>query len=244
MSIRKIVLPWTILLSVENFNKLPPYNLLEFRYGDNSTTQFSIFGLIRYTFYTFITQEFFLIVNSISIPRFRHWFRVRSRLSGHCLKNQVFSANRGRTASYPTAPSQIPACVIPAQGSSALLVSYKALKCSLCYSPQWGLLAESSPSCPVQVSFVGYAIPSSPSPCDRRYRLRVHMRWSDSLLLIYPSWQPPFGWTALPLLSKAEEVEGSPKFLILLSLHATLSDPDSPSRISPKRFLMYWLPVR
>src|SRR5664280_2126637 len=29
--------------------------------------------------------------------------------------------NRGRTASYPTAPSQIPACGITAQGSSKLL---------------------------------------------------------------------------------------------------------------------------
>ena len=36
---------------------------------------------------------------------------------------------------------------------------------------------------------------------------------------------------------KAEEVEGPPKFLTLLSLHATLSDPDSPSGISPLRFL-------
>ena len=32
------------------------------------------------------------------------------------------------------------------------------------------------------------------------------------------------------------EMEGSPKFLMLLSLHATLYDPDSPSRISPYRF--------
>jgi len=29
------------------------------------------------------------------------------------------------------------------------------------------------------------------------------------------------------------EVEGSPKFLMLLSLHATLLDPGSPSGISP-----------
>ena len=32
------------------------------------------------------------------------------------------------------------------------------------------------------------------------------------------------------------EAEGSPKFLMLLSLHATLYDPGSPSRISPYRF--------
>ena len=37
--------------------------------------------------------------------------------------------------------------------------------------------------------------------------------------------------------TSCEEAEGSPKFLTLLSLHATLSDPGSPSEISPLRFL-------
>jgi len=37
--------------------------------------------------------------------------------------------------------------------------------------------------------------------------------------------------------TSCEEAEGSPKFLTLLSLHATLSDPGSPSGISPLRFL-------
>ena len=37
--------------------------------------------------------------------------------------------------------------------------------------------------------------------------------------------------------TSCEEAEGSPKFLTLLSLHATLSDPGSSSGISPLRFL-------
>ena len=37
--------------------------------------------------------------------------------------------------------------------------------------------------------------------------------------------------------SDNKEAEGSPKFLMLLSLHATLSDPGSPSGISPLRSL-------
>jgi hypothetical protein len=35
--------------------------------------------------------------------------------------------NRGRTAGYPTAPSQIPACGITAPGSSKLLALHPAL---------------------------------------------------------------------------------------------------------------------
>ena len=34
-----------------------------------------------------------------------------------------FSSHRGRTASYPTAPAQIPACGITAPGSSEILAS-------------------------------------------------------------------------------------------------------------------------
>ena len=38
-----------------------------------------------------------------------------------------FVRNRDRTASYPTALSQFPACGFPAQGSSVLLTSYKSM---------------------------------------------------------------------------------------------------------------------
>lgn len=39
---------------------------------------------------------------------------------------EEFLIDRGRTASYPTAPSQIPACGITAQGSSKLLTLHTA----------------------------------------------------------------------------------------------------------------------
>lgn len=42
------------------------------------------------------------------------------------LENIAPMSNRGRTASYPAAPSQIPACGFPAQGSSVLFASYKS----------------------------------------------------------------------------------------------------------------------
>ena len=72
--------------------------------------------------------------------------------------------NRGRTASYPTAPSQIPACGITAPGSSDLLT------CALInrYSPQWGLHGWSGLSYPGHVSFASYTDPSPSSPCGRR----------------------------------------------------------------------------
>src|SRR5919109_5241544 len=39
----------------------------------------------------------------------------------------ILSSHRGRTASYPTGPAQIPACGIIAPGSSEVLASAKAL---------------------------------------------------------------------------------------------------------------------
>jgi hypothetical protein len=55
---------------------------------------------------------------------------ARGRLwSGSVRKTQWLSTgalNRGRTAGYPTAPSQIPACGISAPGSSVLLASARA----------------------------------------------------------------------------------------------------------------------
>ena len=43
--------------------------------------------------------------------------------------------NQGRTPSYPTAPSQIPACGFPAQGSSVLLASYKSISAPITNDP-------------------------------------------------------------------------------------------------------------
>lgn len=39
----------------------------------------------------------------------------------------IIISHRDRTASYPTALSQIPACGFPAPGSSVLFASYKSL---------------------------------------------------------------------------------------------------------------------
>ena len=46
--------------------------------------------------------------------------RGHSQFSCPILAPIYGTGNRGRTASYPTAPSQIPACGITAQGSSKL----------------------------------------------------------------------------------------------------------------------------
>src|SRR6185369_7573471 len=43
---------------------------------------------------------------------------------------------RGRTASYPTAPAQIPACGFPAPGSSSILASAARLRALVRYSQQ------------------------------------------------------------------------------------------------------------
>ena len=87
--------------------------------------------------------------------------------------SKVSGNYRGRTASYPTAPSQIPACGITAQGSSKLLASHTAFFfMPLCYPPQWGLHILSKSACPVCVSFVDYTTLSTPSPCNRFSRLR------------------------------------------------------------------------
>jgi len=131
--------------------------------------------------------------------------------------------NQGRTASYPTAPSQIPACGITAPGSSNLLTYALTIR----YSPQWGLHGSSSLSYPGHVSFTSYTDPSFPSPCGRLSRLRV--LWDD-LTPSRPSDSLPF--VEKPYLIK-QETQGSPKFSTLLFLRAMLSDPDRPSRISP-----------
>ena len=75
-------------------------------------------------------------------------------------------------------------------------------------------IACSSPSSPDNVSFASYVLPSAPSPCDRRHRLRV--LWADltpressaALLLVelaYLAWRlnaafPRLGSGLLPCL--------------------------------------------
>src|SRR5438034_1415117 len=60
--------------------------------------------------------------------------RLLSGRLGTCLHLSCFMRHRGRTASYPTAPAQIPACSFPAPGSSALLASALQLRLSLTLS--------------------------------------------------------------------------------------------------------------
>ncbi len=91
----------------------------------------------------------------------------------------IIYGKRGRTAGYPTAPSQIPACGITAPGSSELLASAWsatvaarfAIPCSEVGTRFAGL------SYPGRVSCAGCAALSLPSPCGRLSRLRV--LWSD-----------------------------------------------------------------
>lgn len=60
---------------------------------------------------------------------------IRYRIPGGCYfftvnlleRNNTLLVDRGRTASYPTAPSRIPACGITAQGSSKLLALHTVL---------------------------------------------------------------------------------------------------------------------
>ena len=85
----------------------------------------------------------------------------------------LLACNRGRTAGYPAAPSQIPACGFPAQGSSALLASYRYIFISPLLFPAVWFAYVAQPVLSAYVSSAGFAVPSSPSPCDRRYRLRV-----------------------------------------------------------------------
>ena len=84
------------------------------------------------------------------------------------LMGDVVMGDRGRTASYPAAPSQTPPCGITATGSSGLfawvLTLSAILRSEVCINSPARL-------CPVNVSFADYIILLTPSPCDRPYRL-------------------------------------------------------------------------
>ena len=67
-------------------------------------------------------------------------------------KSPAFEGHRGRTASFPTAPSQIPACGFLAQGSSVLFASYKSISVPISNNPgtrYLELLKQFSKSAPV-----------------------------------------------------------------------------------------------
>ena len=85
------------------------------------------------------------------------------------------------------------------------------------------------PSCPVSVSCVGYVCLSVPSPCERRYRLRV--LWTDPTPCRHRLSYLVFRF-GLP--ERIQEWSGSPKSLMLLSTHTALFvDPGRPSEHSP-----------
>ena len=111
---------------------------------------------------------------------------------------------------------------------------FASLPHCLLLSPPVRLALIIGPSCPVSVSYVGYVCLSVPSPCERRYRLRVV--WTDptpcrlrlSYLVFRSAYLSPIGdWAHVP----AQERTGSPKpalsevegFLRLLSTPTPLS---------------------
>jgi len=128
----------------------------------------------------------------------------------------------GRAVARPP-PARILACGITAPGSSDRFAS---LPHYLLLSPPVRLALIIGPSCPVSVSYVGYVCLSVPSPCERRYRLRVV--WTDptpcrlrlSYLVFRSAYLSPIGDGA-PV--PAQERTGSPKFLRLLSTPTPLS---------------------
>ena len=98
----------------------------------------------------------------------------------------------GRTASYPTAPAQIPACGTTALGSSEILASVKdkiviaffAIPCrEVC-------ICSSSPTCPANVSFAGYVF-CQPFPLFHRVLLADPNPYKPSVSL-------SFYWVDLP----------------------------------------------
>ena len=83
-----------------------------------------------------------------------------------------------------TAPARIPACRFLAPGSSKILASVSdnpkekfSFGIVVAVASSEVGIAESGASSPDNVSFASYVLPSAPSPCDRRDRLRV--LWAD-----------------------------------------------------------------
>ena len=143
---------------------------------------------------------------------------------------------RGRSASYPTAPSRIPACSFPAPGSSELFAS--ALVQWYWLSPLLPAvrLASRSPVirtggcflCGLHSSVVRFPRPLAAGTIRR----------SDSPPFIG---SPSLGWRYLPALRP--ETMGPPSFLTLLLFRATLLDPGRPSAASPFTAALCGLPA-
>jgi hypothetical protein len=109
---------------------------------------------------------------------------------------------RGRTAGYPIAPSQIPACGSPAQGSSALLASCSNYYSCPCYFLQWGWQALSAFL--IRICFLcglraqyRHFLPLVIGPTLYKY---YEMIWLPSLYLSIR--QPSFDCTVSPLLAR------------------------------------------
>src|ERR1022692_910878 len=148
----------------------------------------------------------------------------------------VSGRRRGRSASYPTAPSRIPACSFPAPGSSELFAS--ALVQWYWLSPLLPAvrLASRSPVirtggcflCGLHSSVVRFPRPLAAGTIRR----------SDSPPFIG---SPSFCWRYLPALRP--ETMGPPSFLTLLLFRATLLDPGRPSAASPFTAALCGLPA-
>jgi len=98
--------------------------------------------------------------------------------------------HRGRTAGYPTAPAQIPACGFSAPGSSEVLASASRLKetpspLALSAIPRREVGRRvSGPSCPAPVSCAGCEPLSTASPCGRLARPPSTISGSDSRTIL------------------------------------------------------------
>jgi hypothetical protein len=85
--------------------------------------------------------------------------------------------HRGRTAGYPTAPSQIPACGFPHRAPQYCSLRTEIFAYIPLLFPAVRFAYVYQPVLSAYVSFMGYTIPSFPSPCEWPYCLRV--LWND-----------------------------------------------------------------
>jgi hypothetical protein len=136
---------------------------------------------------------------------------------------------RGRDASYPTPPAQIPACGFPAPGSSVRLAS--AIPVAWEKAIPLREVGWCAPALHVRHQFpVRAASHRHPLP---------HVDGSPALRVLRGD-PTPHGPSAILAVRPTcvQESMRSPKFLTLLSTHTTLLvDPGRPSGSSPKRFL-------
>src|ERR1035438_9845927 len=151
-------------------------------------------------------------------------------------KSSRTSCRRGRSASYLTAPSRIPACSFPAPGSSELFASAPVQWYWLSPLLPAVRLASRSPVirtggcflCGLHSSVVRFPRPLAAGTIRR----------SDSPPFIG---SPSLGWRYLPALRP--ETMGPPSFLTLLLFRATLLDPGRPSAASPWAAALCGLPA-